>query len=125
MASFGISITIWVFSGIAGVNRYKVDQMTGIQDSNLVSIITRADNPMCYKLIVALQCLWIASWFNQAALSAVKIAILLFYKRIFVMRAFHIVAWTMIVLVAMWGILFLLVSNLSASSINIWPSVRL
>ncbi|OTA96135.1 hypothetical protein M434DRAFT_28222 [Hypoxylon sp. CO27-5] len=86
LSSLAISITVWTFAGIAGVNFYAVDSWTGTIDSNL--------------------CLWIASWFNQIALATVKIALLLFYMRIFHMKAFHVIAWITIAAVSCWGILF-------------------
>ncbi|KAI0889800.1 uncharacterized protein GGS22DRAFT_149182 [Annulohypoxylon maeteangense] len=84
--SFAISITIWTFAGISGVNFYTVDPYTASIDANL--------------------CLWIASWFNQVSLTTVKIAILIFYKRIFPVKSFHVVTWIVIAAVSCWGIIF-------------------
>ncbi|KAI0099780.1 hypothetical protein GGR51DRAFT_391100 [Nemania sp. FL0031] len=86
IATLGMSITVWVFAALGGIDKYKVELSQGIIYSN--------------------KCLWVASFFNQASLSAVKIAILLFYKRIFSTHGFHIAAWISIALVSAWGILF-------------------
>ncbi|KAK7923557.1 hypothetical protein PG985_007628, partial [Apiospora marii] len=91
LSSLGMSITVWVFSATAGINRYKA----GI-------------DPATTGAVQSLLCIWIASWFSQVALSTVKIAILFFYKRIFVKRYFQVVSWVVIALCGMWGILFLL-----------------
>ncbi|ETS76583.1 hypothetical protein PFICI_11970 [Pestalotiopsis fici W106-1] len=62
----------------SGINTYKVPTLQGTQDS------------------------------LRLPLTAVKIAILLFYKRIFTKRTFAIWAWIAIALVSVWGVLFFL-----------------
>ncbi|KAI1398166.1 hypothetical protein F4819DRAFT_498910 [Hypoxylon fuscum] len=86
ISSFALSITVWTFAGISGVNFYIVDAWNATIDSNL--------------------CLWIASYFNQITLTTVRIAILIFYKRLFPAKTFQIIAWTAIAAVSLWGILF-------------------
>ncbi|KAI1774488.1 hypothetical protein F4818DRAFT_452074 [Hypoxylon cercidicola] len=86
ISSLALSITVWTFARISGIDFYTVDPWDATVDSNL--------------------CLWIASWFNQITLTTVKIAILIFYKRIYPARSFQIVAWITIAAVSCWGILF-------------------
>ncbi|KAI1209076.1 uncharacterized protein F4807DRAFT_468009 [Annulohypoxylon truncatum] len=86
LSALAMSIIVWTFAGLAGVNFYTIDLSTATRDANL--------------------CLWIASWFNQIALTTVKIALLLFYKRIFSVKSFHVVVWIAISAVSCWGIIF-------------------
>ncbi|KAI0542083.1 hypothetical protein GGR58DRAFT_453900 [Xylaria digitata] len=85
ISSLLLSIIIWVFSR-SGINYYSVDLIEGTQDS--------------------LRLIFLSSVLIQLPLAAVKIAILLFYKRIFATRAFAIGVWVSITIVCLWGVLF-------------------
>ncbi|PYI10679.1 hypothetical protein BO78DRAFT_414316 [Aspergillus sclerotiicarbonarius CBS 121057] len=63
LPTVGLSICTWAFGSITGIGTYKIDAATGIMKS--------------------LQFLLVCSVILQGGLCAVKISILLFYKRIF------------------------------------------
>ncbi|MCJ1405150.1 hypothetical protein MMC11_008376 [Xylographa trunciseda] len=81
-----LSINVWTFGALSGVDYYRIDPAIGTSHS--------------------LMCLIIASSLIQLPLSAVKISILLFYKRIFSTPRFKTAVWVMIALVSVWGIIF-------------------
>ncbi|KAI1474783.1 hypothetical protein K445DRAFT_315183 [Daldinia sp. EC12] len=83
VSSLALSIIAWVFAR-SGINYYKVDPAVGTRDS--------------------LRLIFLGSCLVQLPLSSVKIAILLFYKRIFPTRTFGIYIWVAITVVALWGI---------------------
>ncbi|PVI03883.1 hypothetical protein DM02DRAFT_694976 [Periconia macrospinosa] len=85
-ATVGISINAWVFASSIGINFVKVDPLTGSSRSAL--------------------CLFTGTLFLQPALAAVKISILLFYRRIFRIRPFTTACWVMIGAVSIWAVLF-------------------
>ncbi|KAI0847852.1 hypothetical protein F5Y00DRAFT_263025 [Daldinia vernicosa] len=85
--ALSLSINSWVFGAIAGIDYYKIDPAIGTTDS--------------------LKCILISSCLVQPALTVVKIAILLFYKRVFSSNdRFRVAVWIAIVIVSCWGILF-------------------
>lgn len=84
--SMSLSINVWVFGGLSGIDYYRIDPAVGTSNS--------------------LKCLIIASSLIQPPLSAVKISILLFYKRIFTTPKFKAAVWFMIPLVSAWGVIF-------------------
>lgn len=77
----------------------------------LSTVIRQSD----YRILQAVvlngrqQCLWLASALVQLPLAAVKISILLFYKRIFCTQKFGIAVWVAIFLVSCWSIIFFFV----------------
>ncbi|KAI1761978.1 hypothetical protein GGR53DRAFT_503358 [Hypoxylon sp. FL1150] len=87
--ALSLSINSWVFGSITGINYYKIDPLIGTTQS--------------------LKCILISSCLVQVALTVVKIAILLFYKRLFGnIKKFQTAVWVAIVLVGCWGVLFFL-----------------
>jgi len=58
----------------------------------------------------SLLCLWLAGCLVQLPLGAVKISILLFYKRIFSVGRFGIAVWIAIAVIGAWTCLFFIVS---------------
>ncbi|KAB8263046.1 hypothetical protein BDV32DRAFT_146837 [Aspergillus pseudonomiae] len=98
LPTFGLSITIWIFGSITGITKYKVNLATGIQRS--------------------FQCLFICSAVLQVCLSAVKISILLFYKRTFSVPKFQIAAYIAIAIVGCWGITFFFLMLLEGDPIS-------
>lgn len=81
-----MSMLVWIFAGIIGIDHFKVSPAAGVMGS--------------------LKCLWLASALVQLPLAAVKISILLFYKRIFSTQKFGIAVWVAIFLVSCWSIIF-------------------
>ncbi|KAI1147775.1 hypothetical protein F4825DRAFT_436349 [Nemania diffusa] len=81
-----LSILVWTFTALSGVDYYRVDVITGTQYS--------------------LELIFLSSVLIQVPLSTVKISILLFYSRIFPSRKFRICVWTAIATVTLWGIIF-------------------
>ncbi|PWY85003.1 hypothetical protein BO70DRAFT_232183 [Aspergillus heteromorphus CBS 117.55] len=86
LSTLGISITIWVYGGIAGITQYKMNIVEGMRTS--------------------LECLFVLSLILQVSLSTVKISILFLYKRIFATNKFQIISWISIALVVIWGFTF-------------------
>ncbi|RYP09458.1 hypothetical protein DL764_001283 [Monosporascus ibericus] len=84
--TFALSILVWVYAGKSGINYYDVDFLTGTEAS--------------------LQLVFISSCYVQFPLAAVKIAVLLFYKRIFTTPIFRTCVWIVIGIVALWGLAF-------------------
>ncbi|KAK8043766.1 hypothetical protein PG994_012604 [Apiospora phragmitis] len=82
--TFGLSIVVWVFAQIMGIDHYKTDTLTGDKNASL--------------------CLVVESLLTQSDLTCVKIAILLFYRRIFRVKPFSIAVWLAIGAVSTWGI---------------------
>lgn len=102
--AFGLSINIWVFGGLAGINTYRIDPLVGTSDS--------------------LMCLTVASVLVDIPLATVKISILLFYKRIFNTRGFKTIVWILIPLVTAWGIIFAVLMLLQGDPIDaLWTGV--
>ncbi|KAH9884986.1 hypothetical protein F4778DRAFT_517129 [Xylariomycetidae sp. FL2044] len=86
ISTFSLSILVWIYGAKAGVDFYKVDAVQGTQDSLAMVFLSAC--------IIALP------------LSSVKIAILLFYKRVFPLRVFNICVWVAIGVVSAWGLIF-------------------
>lgn len=88
LTSLGLSILLWVTAANSGIDQMKGDPLKGVQSSLL--------------------CLWLASALVQLPLGAVKISILLFYKRIFSIgrTKFAIAVWITIGLIGAWTIIF-------------------
>ncbi|KAI1206319.1 uncharacterized protein F4807DRAFT_439697 [Annulohypoxylon truncatum] len=84
--TFALSVLVWVFTDRSGINYYNIDPLQGT--------------------IYSLELIFISSCLIQFPLSTVKISILLFYRRIFVSRKFHIAVWIAIAVVTIWGLLF-------------------
>ena len=109
--ALSLSINAWTFGSITGINYYKIDPLKGTQDSLMVSSPQTKDIGIRQaKLTEVHQCLIIASSLVQLPLSAVKISILFFYKRIFTTRKFRIAVWITIPFIVVWGIIFFVVS---------------
>ncbi|KAF2478182.1 uncharacterized protein BDR25DRAFT_338822 [Lindgomyces ingoldianus] len=101
-----LSINVWTFGSIMGIDYYKIDPMKGTQKS--------------------LMCILISSTILQPALASVKISVLLFYKRIFSKGSttFGIVAWVGIVVVGCWGIIFFFMILLCGNPVSTaWTGV--
>ncbi|RAK90787.1 hypothetical protein BO79DRAFT_252970 [Aspergillus costaricaensis CBS 115574] len=96
--TLGLSICSWTIGSITGIGTFKIDPATGV--------------------VKSLQLLLICSTILQAGLCAVKISILLFYKRIFVTRTFQIVSWISIAVVSAWGVLFFFLVLLEGDPIS-------
>lgn len=90
ITSLGLSILLWVTAAKTGIDQMKGDPMQGISNSLL--------------------CLWLASALVQLPLGAVKISILLFYKRIFSIGCskFALAVWVAIAFIGAWVWLFFL-----------------
>ncbi|KAI1809979.1 hypothetical protein GGS20DRAFT_569479 [Poronia punctata] len=82
--TLSLSINVWIFAHLIGIDYYKDDFVTGNKNSAL--------------------CLVVSSLLTQSDLTSVKISILLFYKRIFSTKPFHIIVWLSIGAVSVWGI---------------------
>ncbi|KAI1183939.1 hypothetical protein F5B17DRAFT_104779 [Nemania serpens] len=85
VSCLSMSIIAWVFAR-SGIDYYNVDPAIGMKDS--------------------LRLVFLGSVLVQLPLTSVKIAILLFYKRIFATRTFAIWVWVAITIVSLWGALF-------------------
>ncbi|KAK3942830.1 hypothetical protein QBC46DRAFT_308347 [Diplogelasinospora grovesii] len=81
-----LSILVWVYAGKSGINYYNVDFLTGTEAS--------------------LELIFISSCYVQFPLAAVKIAVLLFYKRIFTTPVFKTCIWFAIGIITLWGFIF-------------------
>ncbi|KAI2472646.1 hypothetical protein F4781DRAFT_382479 [Annulohypoxylon bovei var. microspora] len=81
-----LSILVWVYATKSGINYYNVDFLTGTESS--------------------LELIFISSCYVQFPLAAVKIAVLLFYKRIFSTRIFKRCVWAAIGIVCIWCLIF-------------------
>ncbi|RYP60591.1 hypothetical protein DL769_008048 [Monosporascus sp. CRB-8-3] len=84
--TFALSILVWVYAGKSGINYYDVDFLAGTEAS--------------------LELVFISSCYVQFPLAAVKIAVLLFYKRIFPTPIFRTCVWFVIGIVTLWGLTF-------------------
>lgn len=107
-----LSINAWVFGGLSGIDYYRIDPAIGTEHSLMVCTMRNQLNGSQHwymKLTDWWQCLIIASSLIQLPLSAVKISILLFYKRIFSTPKFKVAVWIMISLVSVWGAIFFVV----------------
>lgn len=87
--SLALSINVWVYADLIGINYFKTDPLSG----NVYSAV----------------CLVVASCLVQIVLTTVKISILLLYKRIFSIPSFRIAVWIAIVFVSLWGIAMILI----------------
>ncbi|KAI2784130.1 hypothetical protein F4815DRAFT_456939 [Daldinia loculata] len=85
--AFFLSIDVWVFGSLTGLDYYKIDPIRGTT--------------------LSLQCLYVASILTLPALTSVKIAVLLFYKRVFATPKFKIAVWTLVTILFCWCILFI------------------
>ncbi|ORY11851.1 hypothetical protein BCR34DRAFT_564780 [Clohesyomyces aquaticus] len=101
-----LTINVWTFGSIIGVDYFKIDPIEGTQKS--------------------LMCILISSVVLQPALASVKISVLLFYKRIFAKgsHTFEVAAWIGIAVVACWGIIFFFLILLCGDPISTaWTGV--
>ncbi|GAB1313702.1 Rhodopsin domain-containing protein [Madurella fahalii] len=96
--TLGLSILVWYYAGKSGVNEYNVDFFTGTEAS--------------------LELVYISSFYLQFPLAAVKIAVLLFYKRIFTTPLFKTAVWFTIGVVSVWGLLFFFLVLLALDPIS-------
>ncbi|KAI2628671.1 hypothetical protein GGR54DRAFT_356489 [Hypoxylon sp. NC1633] len=105
-SSLALSIIAWVYAR-SGINFYSVDVASGTKDS--------------------LRLIFLGSCLVQLPLTAVKIAILLFYKRIFPTRIFAICTWVAIAVVSVWGVafFFLVLFQISPVSLELIDKVHL
>lgn len=86
VSTLALSILVWIYAARSGIDYYKIDPISGTQDSLAMVFVSAC--------VIALP------------LSTVKIAILLFYKRVFPIRAFTISVWVAIGAVSVWGLVF-------------------
>ncbi|KUI58939.1 hypothetical protein VP1G_06167 [Cytospora mali] len=86
LTTLPISIVVWVVAARSGVDHYKIPVATGVK----------------YSLAL----IWLCSVILNGPETAVKIAILIFYKRIFPTRTFAIFVWVGIAAISVWGIVF-------------------
>jgi hypothetical protein len=86
--TLGLSILVWYFTPRTGINFFDVDFFTGTENS--------------------LELIFISSCYVQFPLAAVKISVLLFYKRVFPTPMFRTVVWFVIGIVSIWAVLFFL-----------------
>jgi len=95
-----LSINVWVFAAIIGIDFYKIDPLKGTSKS--------------------LECLLISSTVLELSLASVKISVLLFYKRIFSKGAptFRFIVWIGIALVGCWGTIFFFLVLLQGNPIQ-------
>jgi hypothetical protein len=100
--TLGVSVTLWVFASLAGVNYLK-------------------GNPE-KSLELSTQSLWIEGILLIASSGAVKISILCFYKRIFSVGRFRLVANIAIGVMAVWATVFVFVSDRLSHPIGVWAN---
>ncbi|KAI0883800.1 uncharacterized protein GGS22DRAFT_166123 [Annulohypoxylon maeteangense] len=93
-----LSILVWVYAAKSGINYYNVDFLTGTEYS--------------------LELIFISSCYVQFPLAAVKIAVLIFYKRIFSTRIFKRCVWVAIGIVGLWCLVFFFVIFLELDPIT-------
>ncbi|KAI1465432.1 uncharacterized protein F4812DRAFT_123161 [Daldinia caldariorum] len=91
-------INVWVFGSLTGLDYYKVDPFRGTT--------------------LSLQCLYAASILTLLALTAVKIAVLLFYNRVFATPKFRIAVRTLIVILVCWCITFIFLTALQGDPLD-------
>ncbi|KAF4628607.1 hypothetical protein G7Y89_g9542 [Cudoniella acicularis] len=84
--TLALSIVLWVLAGISGIDYFKVDELSGNQATAKLLLLT--------------------SSMAEFPLAAVKISILLFYKRVFSTKKFAIAVWALIPLITAWGLIF-------------------
>ena len=95
VCTLALSIIVWVYSALCGINTVKGD----------------SEASSAAALIAGTQGLWIQAFLLQICISLVKISILCFYKRIFVIRKFRMVANFGIGVIAVWCIIYVFVSR--------------
>lgn len=111
-----MSIIAWVFAR-SGIDYYNVDPAIGMKDSLRVRGPLEEEEKKCLRtwvLTFMIQLVFLGSVLVQLPLTAVKIAILLFYKRIFATRTFAIWVWVAITIVSLWGAIFFFVRHPSS-----------
>ncbi|KAI1373129.1 hypothetical protein F4677DRAFT_430333 [Hypoxylon crocopeplum] len=96
--AFFLSINVWVFGSLTGLDYYKIDVLRGTS--------------------LSLQCLYVASILTLPALTSVKVAILLFYKRIFSTFKFKIAVWILIAILGAWCIIFMFLTALQGDPLD-------
>ncbi|CAG9946710.1 unnamed protein product [Clonostachys rosea f. rosea IK726] len=84
--TLALSVMVWVFASLSGIDYYNIDPLAGTSYS--------------------LEIVFLSSCLIQFPLAAVKISILLFYKRIFVRKWFHKILWITIGLISVWCFVF-------------------
>ncbi|KAL2020336.1 hypothetical protein VTK56DRAFT_8564 [Thermocarpiscus australiensis] len=84
--TLGLSILVWYYAAKSGIDEYNVDFLTGTEAS--------------------LELVFISSCYVQFPLAAVKIAVLLFYKRLFPTPLFRTAVWCTVGAVGVWALLF-------------------
>jgi hypothetical protein len=89
--TFGVSIIIWASVDGIGIDYLKVAPKLGARRSAI--------------------CVWSLTLLMQASLATVKIAVLLFYMRVFESPRFVTAVWAGIAVVSAWGIVTVLVSH--------------
>ena len=87
--TLGLSIVVWVYTPGCGINDIKEDLVQVVQ--------------------LEAQLLYVQSILIIFSLTTIKIAVLLFYKRIFSMGVFPTIANIATVAVAVWGIVYMTV----------------
>lgn len=100
VVTFGLSITIWVFGALAGVDFLKGDPLVSLPLSNLS--------------------LWIQALLLQVCLATVKISILCFYKRIFFVSRLRRAADVGIAIIAIWGVVYFFLIMFQNNPITGW-----
>ncbi|KAF2706112.1 hypothetical protein K504DRAFT_73421 [Pleomassaria siparia CBS 279.74] len=98
---WGISLSLWIMAPRIG--------------------ITRVEIPPREAALQTFKFFWINEIPFSIALGLVKISVLLFYARVFTTTILRKVAWTLIIIIAMWSIAILLVSIFKTNPISgIW-----
>ncbi|KAI1809976.1 hypothetical protein GGS20DRAFT_235023 [Poronia punctata] len=86
LSTLAIAILVWACAGISGIDHYTVDTKKGNFVTSLLILVS--------SIII------------QLPLAAVKVSILLFYRRVFPTRKFRICVWVAIAVITIWAIIF-------------------
>ena len=118
---WAISINTIVAAGVAGINTTDMTRSNAARLFFKVSLskLSRFD----WNANMANQIMWVEGIFLCAALAAVKISILLFYRRIFVTRMFKRCVDIMVVVLVGWMISGIVVSGNDFILLFCWLSM--
>ncbi|KHO10626.1 hypothetical protein MAA_11772 [Metarhizium robertsii ARSEF 23] len=94
-----LSLVVWVVAARSGINYYKINNETGVK----------------YSLAL----IWLCSVILNAPETAVKIAILLFYRRIFSTPMFKVCVRFGIATISVWGIVFFCYQSHGRASVGL------
>ncbi|KAI2615057.1 hypothetical protein GGR54DRAFT_642791 [Hypoxylon sp. NC1633] len=98
ITSLSLSVIVFVFAQRIGVDYYHTDLMTGAISSSI--------------------CMVVATACSSVSVTCVKISVLLFYKRIFITRKFHIAVWSAITFIGLWGTAMFLIVLLQGDPVE-------